>query len=56
MDDIRRRFGFSAVQRGIMYRDRYLSSLNAKADDHMIHPHSYLERGNRTGAEQLLLQ
>ena len=56
MDDIRRRFGFSAVQRGIMYRDRYLSSLNAKADDHMIHPHSYLERGNRTGAEQLLMR
>ncbi|MBO5998868.1 MAG: DNA polymerase IV [Lachnospiraceae bacterium] len=53
-DDIRRRFGFNAVQRGIMYCDRYLSSLNASADDHMIHPHSYLERGNRTGAEKIL--
>ncbi|MBP3736843.1 MAG: DNA polymerase IV [Lachnospiraceae bacterium] len=53
VDDIRRRFGFSAVQRGIMYRDRYLSSLNAKADDHMVHPHSYLERGNRTGCEKI---
>ena len=54
-DDIRRRFGYGAVQRGIMYRDRYLSSLNATADDHMIHPHSYLERGNRSGAEKVLL-
>lgn len=52
VDDIRRRFGFSSIQRGIMYRDAYLSSLNAKADDHMIHPHSYLERGNRSGCEK----
>lgn len=52
-EDIRRRFGFGAIQRGIMYRDRYLSSLDAKADDHMIHPHSYLERGNQTGCERL---
>ena len=54
VDDIRRRFGFSSVQRGVMYMDSYLSSLDAKADDHMIHPHSYLERGNRTGCEQAL--
>lgn len=46
---LRRRFGFYAVHRGIMEEDRYLSSLNAKADDHMIHPHSYFENGNRTG-------
>lgn len=52
VDDIRRRFGFSSIQRGIMYTDTYLSSLNAKADDHMVHPHSYLERGNRTGCER----
>lgn len=50
VDEIRRRYGWHAVQRGIMLRDRDLSSLNATADDHMIHPHSYLERGNRTGA------
>jgi DNA polymerase-4 len=55
-DDIRRRFGYTSVQRGIMYRDRYLSSLNATADDHMVHPHSYLERGNRTGADRIFLQ
>ena len=36
--------------------DSYLSSLDAKADDHMIHPRSYLERGNRTGCEKLLYQ
>ncbi|EUB18196.1 ImpB/mucB/samB family C-terminal domain protein [Shuttleworthella sp. MSX8B] len=54
VDRIRGRFGFYAVSRGIMTQDPYLSSLNAKADDHMIHPHSYLERGNRSGAERLL--
>jgi DNA polymerase-4 len=50
---IRGRYGFGAIQRGIMYRDTYLSSLDATADDHMIHPHSYFERGSRTGCEQL---
>ena len=52
---IRRRFGYSAIQRGIMHEDRYLSSLDATAEDHMIHPHSYLENGNRTGCESVLL-
>lgn len=47
--DIRRRFGYLSVQRGLMYLDRGLSSLDAKADDHMVHPHSYMERGNLTG-------
>ncbi|MCD8120867.1 MAG: DNA polymerase IV [Clostridiales bacterium] len=49
VDDIRRRFGFYSVQRGMMYRDRVLASLNAK-EDHTVHPHGYMERGNRTGA------
>lgn len=53
-ETLRKRFGFAVVQRGIMYQDRYLSSLDASADDHMIHPHSYLERGNRTGCESVL--
>jgi hypothetical protein len=52
---IRGRFGYSAIQRGIMHEDRYLSSLNATAEDHMIHPHSYLENGNRSGCETALL-
>ena len=51
---IRSRYGYAAVQRGIMHEDRYLSSLNATADDHMIHPHSYLEHGNRSGCETAL--
>ena len=37
-----------------MHEDRYLSSLNATAEDHMIHPHSYLEHGNRSGCEASL--
>ncbi len=52
-DEIRRRFGFYALQRGIMLADPGLSCLDAKADDHMIHPHSYLERGNRSGCERM---
>ena len=50
--ELRRRFGFQSVQRGLMYFDTALSSLDAKADDHMVHPHSYMERGNRTGVEE----
>lgn len=48
VDDLRRRFGFQAVQRGCMYTDRKLASLNAK-EDNTVHPHSYMERGNRVG-------
>lgn len=40
IDDIRRRFGFYSIQRGLMYRDRILSAVNAK-EDHTIHPHGY---------------
>lgn len=50
--ELRRRFGFRSVQRGLMYFDAALSSLDAKADDHMVHPHSYMERGNRTSVEE----
>ncbi len=48
VDEIRRRFGYYSVQRGLMYTDRALSSLNAK-EDNVVHPHGYMERGNRTG-------
>lgn len=54
VDVIRERFGFEAIQRGIMYEDRYLSSMDATADDHMVHPHSYFERGSHTGCEMLV--
>ena len=40
VDDIRRRFGFYSVQRGLMYFDRALSAVDAKAD-HTVHPHGY---------------
>ena len=49
VDAIRRRFGFYAIQRGLMYTDRKLAALNAK-EDNVVHPHGYMERGNRTGA------
>jgi DNA polymerase-4 len=40
VDDIRRRFGFYSVQRGLMYQDRTLSAVNAK-EDHTVHPVAY---------------
>ena len=44
--DIRRRFGYGSVLRGLMYFDKALSGLDAKADDHMIHPVGYFQNGN----------
>ena len=40
VDEIRRRFGFYSVQRGLMYFDKRLSSVDAKAE-HTVHPHGY---------------
>lgn len=40
VDDIRRRFGFYSIQRGLMYQDRQLASVNAK-EEHVTHPVSY---------------
>ena len=40
VDTIRRRFGFYSVQRGLMYRDKILASVNAK-EDHTTHPIGY---------------
>ena len=34
VDEIRRRFGFYSIQRGLMYRDRILSAVNAKRRTH----------------------
>lgn len=53
IDEIRRRFGYYAIQRGMMYQDRKLSSVNAK-EDHTVHPHGYMERGNRTGVQYVV--
>lgn len=43
VDDIRKRFGFYSIQRGLMYCDRMLSSINAK-EDHTVHPTGYFGR------------
>ena len=40
VDDIRRRFGFYSVQRGLMYFDKMLSAVDAKSE-HTDHPHGY---------------
>lgn len=40
VDVIRKRFGFCSIQRGLMYQDRKLSSVNAK-EEHIVHPHSF---------------
>jgi len=40
VDDIRKRFGFYSVQRGLMYQDKILSKVNAK-EEHTVHPRGY---------------
>ena len=47
VDSLRKRFGHDSVLRARMYLDRVLSGLDARAEDHMNHPHSYFERGNQ---------
>ncbi|MCL2620124.1 MAG: DNA polymerase IV [Defluviitaleaceae bacterium] len=42
IDNLRQRFGYSIVQRGILYEDGKLTSINPK-DDHTIHPINYFE-------------
>ena len=43
VDDIRRRFGFHSIQRGMMYRDAVLSKVNAK-ENHTVHPTDILKK------------
>jgi len=40
VDDIRKRFGYFSIQRGVEYQDLELSHLDAKSD-HTVHPHSF---------------
>ena len=47
VDEIRDRFGFQAVRRGLMHIDTKLSADDAET--HIVHPHGYFERGNRSG-------
>ena len=42
VDDIRRRFGYFSIQRGLMYQDRVLSALDAKGS-HTVHPQGYFQ-------------
>ena len=51
-DEIRHRFGFYSIQRGLMYMDSVLSHVNAK-EDHTIHPHGYFEKGNQVFEEAI---
>ena len=43
VDEIRKRFGFYSVQRGLMFQDRKLSAVNAK-EEHTVHPHGYFHQ------------
>ena len=47
VDEIRNRFGYEAVRRGLMQVDTVLSADDAQT--HVVHPHGYFEKGNRTG-------
>ena len=49
VDEIRRRFGTDAVCRGLMYFGPEIAPRKRK--EQTIHPHSYMERGNQTGAD-----
>jgi DNA polymerase-4 len=40
VDEIRRRFGFYSIQKGLMLGDNILSKVNAK-EEHTVHPHGY---------------
>lgn len=40
VDNIRKRFGYDSIQRGLLLKDKSLSSLNVK-EDHVIHPMSF---------------
>ena len=37
VDDIRRRFGYFSIQRGLMYRDKMLSAIDCETS-HIVHP------------------
>ena len=53
VDSIRKRFGNFAIRRGLMLTGRGLSALDAQ-NDNTIHPHSFMERGNKVGIEEYM--
>ena len=40
VDNIRERYGFYSLQRGMMLQDPQLSELNAR-EEHTVHPHGF---------------
>ena len=42
IDDVRKRFGYQIIQRGIIYEDRQLTGTNPK-EEHTIHPINYFD-------------
>ena len=50
VDDLRERFGNYSIQRGILLKDRGLSTVNAK-EEHTIHPKGYFQNGNKVGVD-----
>lgn len=40
VDEIRKRFGYTSIQRAVMYTDKDLSRLNPH-EEHVVHPHGY---------------
>ena len=47
IDDLRRRFGYHIVQRGIIFEDKKLTGINPK-DDHTIHPVNFFDNAIST--------
>lgn len=47
IDDLRRRFGYKIIQRGILFEDSKLTGINPK-DDHVIHPVNFFDGATST--------
>ena len=52
VNELRRRFGHDSVLRCRMYYDRVLAGLDAKAEEHMVHPHGFFEKGNKVELQE----
>ena len=44
VDTLRQRYGYTAVQRAVLYTDRGLGTINPK-DDHTVHPVGFFNVG-----------
>jgi len=43
VDNIRKRFGYHAIQKGLIFVDKDLTGLHPQNDQHLIHPVNYFE-------------